>query len=168
MVIDPAPAMRLHIEAGADHCLQRLRVLPAGQADQVDRGLEPAVGKGFQQAPVTDAGAVLVTRFDIQIAAADSGLDPDVGQAYFGAIVAVQYAQLAAFLVIDTEIDRDTRIVGPHHRRWLIRVTDKITRRFEAVVHFALLVLPGSGASGSAFPVVSTPRLYEIASQISI
>ena len=91
--------MGLQIEAGIDHCAQGLRILFTGQSHQVDRGLEAAVIEGLQQAPVADARTVLVTRFDVEVAVTDAGIDFHVGYAHFGAVVAIQNAQLATFFV---------------------------------------------------------------------
>ncbi len=147
--------MGLQIEAGIDHRAQGLRILFAGKTHQVYRGFQSAIVESLQQAPVADARAVLITRFNVEVAVAMAGGDRYIGHSNLGAIVAVQYAKFAAFLVVDAEIDRNAGFTRPHHGGWLISVTDKIPAGTGFVIHQGSIKL--SGLLNSKDSIVNDP-----------
>jgi len=113
VVVDPAPAVRLQVEAGPDHRRQRLWHQFAGQPDQVDGGGQAACGEGAEQSPVADPAAVFVGRFHVQVARPTPPRDHQVGDPHFGALIPVENAHLGALLVVDAEIHRDAGAAGP-------------------------------------------------------
>src|SRR5262249_39560639 len=85
------------------------------RAGTADPGTRPAAWRKHPpQPPETGAGAVFVHRFHVHVARSRPRLRAEhVGEKRFRGRIAVQDVALSAFLVIDHELDGDTRAAGP-------------------------------------------------------
>ena len=106
-----------------------LGVALQGHADGVDRGrIARGAARIAHDFPRADPTAVLEDRFDIEVARIAQGLAAEVGQHRFRVRIAVKYAGLAAFLVVQHQRHRDARLVRPAGVRRTAAVADEIAR----------------------------------------
>ncbi len=118
-VFDPFQPVRGDLPAGLAHCRDLAGRALQGGSDAEDGNGKMSFGEQSPQPPEAGAGAIFVNRFHIPVALAGPwrGAD-DLRQKGFGSRVAVQNAVLAAFLVVDDELDGDIRAVRPLRIGW--------------------------------------------------
>jgi hypothetical protein len=113
-VFDPLQPVAGDLPAGLGHGGDLFGVPSERGGDAVDRGGDPLFGEEPVQAPEACARAVFVHRLHVPVALPGPGLGTDdLGQEGLGGGIAVKQAVLAAFLVVDHELDGDAGASGP-------------------------------------------------------
>src|SRR5688572_18227489 len=129
LVIDPAPAVARDLVPGLEHRLDRGRVALHRHRHAIDGERQLVAREQVEDAPDADARAVLVERLHRHVAHALERLRADdLGQERLRRLVAVQDRVLAAFLVVEDEVERDAPAAGPLYLRRPCAVADEITR----------------------------------------
>ena len=126
LVANPAQAVRCDLVAefavrrhGLGVALER-----PGDAEHGERQAAPL--EGAQYAPESGARAVLEQRFHAHVAHRECRRADDLRQEGLGAGIAVEYAILGAFLVIQHELHRDPSAVRPARMRGLRAIAAEV------------------------------------------
>ena len=120
LVFDPLQAMAGDFPTGVLHGLHLFRAAGQSGSDTIDGQRNISPRKQPVQAPETGAGAVFIDGFHVPVAfALPLGGTRNIGQERLGRRIAMQHAILAAFLVIQHELDSDP---GPAWPLWIRRV----------------------------------------------
>src|SRR6266478_5952063 len=114
LVVDPAPAVACHLVAELDHGARRLRIALERHGDGEDRDRDAARLEEAHHAPEAGPAAIFVDRLHAQMALPDEGRRADdLGEEGFRRAIAMQDGVLAAFLVIDDDLEGKTRPAWP-------------------------------------------------------
>jgi hypothetical protein len=126
LVADPAPAVARDLVAVAEERVDDRRMPQHRHAHAEDREGHAAVAEEPQQPPDAGARPVLVERLHAQVPHPERLRADDVREEGFGGLVAVQHGVLAAFLVVEHELDGDPRAAGPARVRRILAVPGKV------------------------------------------
>ena len=128
-IVDPLVAMRGDFPARLVHGRDRLRMARHGGGDGIDGDRNLALREHAMQAPEAGARAIFVDRFHVHVALARPGRGADdLGQEGLGGGVAVQDVVLAAFLVVDDELQGHARAARPVRERRIAAIADHVAR----------------------------------------
>ena len=129
LVVDPAPAMARDLVTGLEERFDRGRVALHGHRHAEHSERQLVAREELEQPPYPNAGAVLVDRLHGHMAYALERLGAhDLGEERLRSVVAVEDGILAAFLVVEHELQREPRTSGPFRPGRLRPVADKVTR----------------------------------------
>jgi len=128
LVADPAPAVARDLVAVAQVGVDERGAAQQRHPDAEDRQRDAALAEQPQQAPRARARPVLVERLHAHVARAERLRADDVGQERLRGGVAVQHGVLAAFLVVQHELDRDPRAARPARMRRILAVAGEVAR----------------------------------------
>ncbi len=114
LVLDPLQAVAGDLPAGGLHRGDLLGRAGERGGDAVDGEGDAGAGEEAVEPPEAGAGAVFVDRFHVPVAhARPGGGADDLGEERLGGGVAVQDRVLAAFLVVEDELDGDAGAARP-------------------------------------------------------
>ena len=149
LVVDPFQAMRGDFPAGVLHRGDRIGVARHGGRDGEDGDGNCARREQPVQPPKTGARAIFVDRLHVHVALPRPRLRADdLREEGFRRRVAMQDVVLAAFLVIDDELQRDARPARPIGVRRMGAVADHVARI--ALAHRLVLKSRGRWNSSTA------------------
>ena len=129
LVLDPFQAMAGDVPARFFHGGNHFRVPFQRGRNAEHSGRNSALGENPPEPPEAGARAILEHRFDIGMALPGPWLRTQyIGQERFGRTVAMQDVVFAAFLEVDHELYRDTRVARPMRVGRVAPVATEIAR----------------------------------------
>ncbi len=128
LVVDPAPAVAGDLVAQVHKGLRHIRMALQRHRHAKDRQRQAALFELAQDAPDACARAVLIEALHAHVPRRVGCRADDLGEERLGARVAVQHAVLAAFFVVEDELQGDARAAGPLGVGRGLAVTDEIAR----------------------------------------
>ncbi|MNN27558.1 hypothetical protein D3C81_1410970 [compost metagenome] len=126
LVVDPAPAMAGDLVAQFDEGAGQFRMALQRHRYAEDGQRQAALLELAQDAPDAGARAVFIDALHAHVAVGVGRGADDLGEELLGGGVAVQHAVLAAFFVVEHELQRNARAARPAGVRRLGAVTDEI------------------------------------------
>ena len=134
LIVDPAIAVAGDLPIRCLHRLHRGGIAGQRHGDSEDRDRHLALGEKAVEAPESSAAAVFIDQFHVHVPHPRQRLGPDdLGQEGFGGGVAMENVVLAAFLVIDDELQGEPRFARPlrvRGQRPVAAHVPRITREF--------------------------------------
>ena len=128
LIRDPAPAVARDFVAIGEHRLDPGRIALERHGDAEDRHRDAALAKQAKDPPQPRARSILVERFHAHVSHREGLRADDLGQERLRAGVAVKHRALRAFLVVEDELQRDTRTAGPACVGRMRAIADHVAR----------------------------------------
>ena len=137
LIIDPPPAMACDFVAALDKRRGDLRIALQRHRDSEDGERQVASIELAQNAPGAGARPVLVDRFHRHVPRGVRRSADDFREKLLGRGIAVQHRAFAAFLVVENELNGDSRVAGPAGVRNVGAVASQISRITHSRAPFA-------------------------------
>ena len=128
LITDPAQAMRRDLVTQIEVCRHRLGVPLQRARDPEYRQRQIALLEDTQHAPKSRARAVFEEALHAHVAHRKCGCADDLREEGFGRRISVENTILGAFLMIEDELQRDPRPVGPARMRRTAAVAAQVAR----------------------------------------